>query len=52
MMMVIQQEYELGHVQRNVYELTVKAYKDSRTEMRSQTRDAAAHWLRNMVLRG
>ena len=39
----IQAEFECGHVQSDVYELTLNAHNDSCKEMRSKARDDAPY---------
>ena len=51
-MTAIRSSFEQGLLERDAYKVTLKAYIDSCTEMRSQTRDDAAQWLKTGVLRG
>ena len=48
----IQELIETGHVQSDVYELTLKAHNDSCAEMRSKAREDSAYFKVNGVTRG
>ena len=48
----IQELFETGHVNSDLYELTLKAYNDSCAEMRSNARKDAAYFIENGVTRG
>lgn len=50
-MKAIRSSLEQGLVERDEYKLTLKAYIDSSTEMRSETRDDAARWMQTRVVR-
>jgi TPR repeat protein len=45
----IKKSFERGHVQSDVYELTLKVYNDSCTEMRSKAREDAAFFYENVL---
>jgi TPR repeat protein len=51
-MTAIQEEFKRGHLQSDLFELTLKAYNDSCVEMRSKAREDAAYFTENGVARG
>ena len=48
----IQELFERGHVNSDLYELTLKAYNDSCAEMRSKAREDAAYFKENGLTHG
>ena len=50
-MKAIRSSFEQGLVERDEYKLTLKAYIDSSTEMRSENRDDATRWMQTGVVR-